>query len=193
VSDCALYILRKISIFNSLSNILVKFYDLPNSEINLLIKTYAVVTISFAARGCEAVDLNFENFGRTVSEKRTSDGTPPKARYVLKHKRAKQTGQASTDGNEAFIIGEKEISTIDEYFDCFLIENRIDRFFRKLIVSKSGKIVGTKAVVGKNKLAGFSKIAAAMLGKKDPDKYTGHSWRRSSKSSFEKTFDFFVS
>jgi hypothetical protein len=91
-----------------LSYILVKFYELPNSEINFLIKTYAVVTISFAARGCEAVDLNFENFERTVSEKRTADGTPPKTRYVLKHKRAKQTGQVSTDGTEALIIGEKK-------------------------------------------------------------------------------------
>jgi hypothetical protein len=125
-----------------LSYFLVIFYDLPNSEINLLIKTYAIVAVSFAAHGCEAVDLNFKNFDRTViSEKRTSDGTPPKARYVLKH-------------------------IIDDYFDCFLIENRIGRFFRKLTVSKIGKIVGTKAVVGKNKLAGFSKIAAAMLGKK---------------------------
>jgi hypothetical protein len=88
---------------------------LPSSDSNLLLKVYAVVAVSFAARNCEAAELNFEDFERTVTDETLSQGNANHARYVIHHKRAKQTGQATTDGNVSFVTGALEVSIIDEY------------------------------------------------------------------------------
>jgi integrase len=140
---------------------------------------YAVVAVSFAARNCEAAELNFEDFERTVTDETLPQGNANHARYVIHHKRAKQTGQASTDGNVSFVTGALEVSIIDEYMGCFTKTQRKDRFFRKIkLDNKKSCLVGTNANIGRNTLAMYARQAAVILEKQDSHLYTGHSWRR---------------
>ena len=113
-------------------------YQYQSSSTTLLYKVYAVVAVGFAARGCEACDLCFEDFERTITDN-NSLNIQNECRYVIHHNRAKAAGQLSSDRNVTFIVGPLEVSIIDEYIGCFPLNERKGRFFRKLNVSKKWK------------------------------------------------------
>ena len=45
---------------------LLAYYNMPNTPENLVDKVYAVIAISFAARGIEATSVNFEDVTRSI-------------------------------------------------------------------------------------------------------------------------------
>ncbi len=72
------------------------------------------------------------------------------------------------------------MQVLDDYFNCFLEEDRQGRFFRKLnFLKKENKIVGCKVVVGKNTLRNYPKQIALRLGLPNHSKFTSHSLKRS--------------
>ena len=71
------------------------------------------------------------------------------------------------------------IDCLVKYVACFPEEEREGRFFRYLRMDKvTGKLVGTKNVIGINSIGKVPMHIAGYVGKKDPSKFTSHANRR---------------
>ncbi len=148
-------------------------YSMPhdqNAEL-LFDKAFAIVAISFAARGCEATFLSFDDVSRVIDANST-------ASYVIRHERAKQSGPRINEDISCLVTGPDEVAIIDSYIAAFAVENRTGRFWRYLKRNKAGVIYGTAAPIGKNPLSMIGKKIAARLKKANAETYTGHCWRR---------------
>jgi hypothetical protein len=130
---------------------------------------FSVIAIGFAGRGCECYDMDFDQVTRCQSK----DGN---AIYNISFQRTKTLG-ACSDIQSLPINGNIEVNLIDEYINCFPVDLRQGRFFRKLHFV-SGKIQSTQQVIGEKTAALYGKKVAALLGLTTPDSYTGHTWRR---------------
>lgn len=145
-----------------------------NAEI-LVMKAYAVVAIAFAARGAEAQLLTWDQVSRM-----TNDDTN-EINYRLLYERVKPHAQPDTEAY-ALISGTLEVQILEEYCACFTeqLKHEADgRFFRKLSMAKN-YLHATKTKVGKNLIGDFGKRIAGILDLPNPEKYTGHCWRRTS-------------
>lgn len=138
-------------------------------------KVYAVVAIAFAARGAEAYMLTWDRVSRMT------DDSSSQSYYKLMYERVKPHGEPDTEAY-ALISGTLENQVLDEYHACFTDDMKAEaegRFLRKLTTS-GNRLRATKQKVGKNVVADIGKQIAEILQLENPDKYTGHCWRRTS-------------
>lgn len=83
--------------------------------------------------------------------------------------------------NTSVITEELEVACIDRYIASFPKNERQGRFFRKLRATDNGRrLLGLKVIIGKNKVADFSKDVARAIGLPDPERFTSHSYKRTS-------------
>ena len=147
--------------------------SLPNTEENLLLKVWLVISICFAARGCECNDVEWTCINRVPPTTQTT------AMYKVQYRRAKDDEAKDAEPDHSFVTGASEVKALDDYSDCF--EQHIGRFFRKLRFNKrSRKCEATLQVIGHNTSSKYYKRMAQILGKCDWEMYTGHSARRTS-------------
>lgn len=92
--------------------------------------------------------------------------------------RAKTIGVPVT--SHCLVTGFVEVLILDQYFECFPVSRRKGKFFRYLKWSfgNEGSISGTDMNVGKNTTGNYGKLVAARLGYSNPERWTGHCWRR---------------
>lgn len=148
----------------------------PTSPDILLMQFFAVISMSFAARGCEATNLRFEDVQR-FSRMDGSGNTI--YHFVIEHTRAKSSGPGTSDGHHSLVVGAMEVAIIIRYLNCFKVEDQCGRLFRRLIYkTQQSKIVGTQIPIGKNIISTYGKRVAQILQKRDAQFYTGHCWRR---------------
>lgn len=146
-------------------------YQLPDTEDNVFVKVYIIAGLAFAGRGCEIIALQYDDVERLVS-------ASGEVSYKLTYVRAKGVDGISSDGDYAFVTGKLEVDTLDRYRAMFPPAQRNDRFFRK-VLSKRGVLGVGKQKVGKGTAVDVGKKAASLLGLPHPERYTGHTWRRS--------------
>ena len=136
----------------------------------MLYKVYATIAVAFGARGCEAADLQWENF-RRLTDENTALRLASKEQNKLVH-------QASTESPSCFVKGELEILSILNYMSCFKVEETKGNHYNYLIIlllqnyyknrslfqaiTKNQKIdatnfciIGQKLVIGKHTLANY--------------------------------------
>jgi hypothetical protein len=142
---------------------------MANTPEVLLLKAFSVIGMSFAARGAEFYDIDFDQIVRLSS----ADG---RHSYEVFFERSKTSGP-SVGLSSMPINGDSEIRILDEYIDCFNSPQRKGRFFKKLKFGE-GKIVTTNQVIGHNTAANYGKVIAGLLKLPEPERYTGHCWRR---------------
>eukprot|EP01036_Dinobryon_divergens_P022284 gene22284-30527_t len=85
--------------------------------------------------------------------------------------------QGTMEKDSQYVIGDVEMQILRDYISCFPLSQRTGRFFRKLS-NKNGKICSTNQVIGKNMVSNYGKEIARILDLPDPDRFTGHCWRR---------------
>ena len=144
----------------------------PNDADLLLLKAYIVTDMGFAGRNCETIMLEWGCY-----EKQKLKGEDI---YILTHGRAKQNG-ISSDNTSKIIKGSFQVKALDDYIACFDESQRTGRFFRPLkSTSNPSRPFACKSSqpIGKNKASRFGINAAMVLGLKDAEKYTGHTWKR---------------
>ncbi len=105
--------------------------------------------------------------------------------YKVKYIRKKKSRGDTTDCTYTIIVGDLEVSIIDTYISLFPSQKRTGRFLKRIDWTDKSKtkMVGTNQVIGINTLRAYPMRAAKLLGLKDPNRYTGHSWRRSTSSA----------
>lgn len=141
---------------------------MPNTPENLVDKVYAVIAISFAARG---IEVNFEDVSRPIQI--STGETQIKVTYL----RTKTKGVPET--TYTLITGAIEIKIINEYEQCYRKEERKGRYFRMLKYGVDGRrIMGTAKNIGHNTAAKTGIRIANRLGLENPELYTGHTFRR---------------
>lgn len=151
---------------------LERFYYMPNSAELLVLKAFAVIAVSCAGRNCELCHATMSQLERIISQRSNE------VNYRFTFQRTKQQGVISD--SHSIIVGAIEVEILDQYVGCFPITERSSpekRLFRKL-TDGDGLIYGANVVIGKNTLSNYGKKVAGILGLADPDRYTGHSWRR---------------
>ena len=108
----------------------------------------------------------------------SEDGVPM---YRITYKRSKNTTSATTDGEHSFVQGNAEVAILTKYRAAFPDAARTGRFFRKVhCAPTTGAFTVGKIPVGKNTTSTFGKRVATLLGMAAPEKFTGHTWRRTS-------------
>jgi hypothetical protein len=140
---------------------------------NLVDKTFAVIAISFAARGCEATFLDCGDVTLTI-DRATSERI-----HTVTFKRSKTSGVPVLF--TTYISGQQEVCILDAYEKWFTRESRKGRYFRVLGYRSDGvtmKVTGK--VLGKNNTAATPKRMAIALHMEDPKLYAGHAFRRTS-------------
>ena len=140
---------------------------MPNTPENLVNKVYAVIAISFAARGIEATSVNFENVTRSIQI--STGETQIKVTYL----RTKTKGVPETI--YTLITGATEVKIINEYEQCYRKEERKNML--KYGVDET-RIMGTAKNIGHNTTAKTGIRIANRLGLENPELYTGHTFRR---------------
>lgn len=154
---------------------LEQFFRMPNTPDILVIKAYAVVAIAFAARGTEALMLTWDRVVRMTID---STGKP---NYKLYYERLKPADKPDTEAY-ATVSGDLEVGILEQYSACFTDEMKSQaegRFLRKLSMTRN-HLHATRTKVGKNLAFDFGKKVAELLQLPNPEKYTGHCWRRTS-------------
>jgi site-specific recombinase XerD len=155
---------------------LQKLYALEDNPETILLKAYAVIAISFAARVGEMANLTFEGIKRQVDD----DG---EVTFRIGYQRAKRVSSGAEDWDYQLVTGHKEVKILSTYVDVFDVASRTGRFFRKLKrCTKTWKVVPffKKVVpIGRNTLADFSKRIAQLIGLTNFQRYTSHAFRRS--------------
>jgi hypothetical protein len=146
---------------------LCMFYTSPDTPFSLIRKAYGVLSMSFAARGCEAIELDFADITVAPGHSR---------KFVINFTRSKRQS-CIIDQDYAVISGKVEVQIIDDYMECFPVEDQRGRFFRKL-AWRNHRIVGTNQKIGINTARNYSKEIAKLLGIPTWEMYTSHSWRR---------------
>jgi integrase len=132
---------------------------------------YAVIAISFAGRGVEVAAVNFENITQSVAI--------PTGERQIKVSYLRKKTRGVPEQSYTLITGETEVNIINEYERCFKKEERNGRYFRTLKYGMDGtKILGTGRNIGHNTTAKAGIRIATRLGLKDPELYTGHTFRR---------------
>ena len=131
-------------------------------------KAFATTAKSYAGRGCEVHELEFTD----VEEVVRPNGNKA---YAINFMRRKTQGTMEKDFQ--YVIGDVEVQILRDYISCFPLAQRTGRFFRKLS-NKNGKICSTNQVIGKNMVSNYGKEIARILDLPDPDRFTGHCWRR---------------
>lgn len=150
---------------------LLAYYNLPNTPENLVDKVYAVIAISFAARGIEVTSVDFENVTKSIQI--STGETQIKVTYL----RTKTKGIPVTE--YTLITGATEVKIIEEYENCFQKVDKKGRYFRMLKYGIDGnKIMGTAKNIGHNTTAKTGIRIANRLGLNNPELYTGHTFRR---------------
>jgi hypothetical protein len=152
---------------------LLKYYGLEHTLENLVDKAFAVIAISFAARGCEVTFLDCDDLKLTI-DRATSERI-----YSVTFKRSKTSGV--TVLVTTYISGQQEVRILDAYEKCFTRETRKGIYFRVLEYRSNGvtmKVTGK--VLRKNNTAATPKKMAIALHSEDPKLYTSHAFRRTS-------------
>ena len=150
---------------------LLTYYNMPNTPENLVDKVYAVIAISFAARGIEVTSVNFENVTKSIQI--STGETQIKVTYL----RTKTKGVPET--TYTLITWATEVRIINEYEHCYRTEDRKGRYFRMLKYGVDGtRIMGTAKNIGHNTTAKTGIRIANRLGLENPELYTGHTFRR---------------
>lgn len=140
--------------------------EAENTPYNMQVKAYVPLVLSFAARGIEALFMDWSQL----------EYLPEKRMYYLTYDRVKTRGQNRESDQHSLIVGKSECAALTAYINCFSAKEREGRFFRKL-TQQGDKVVSSKQVLGKNTLAEFGKYIAKWLNLPSPEKYTGH-WPR---------------
>lgn len=115
-------------------------------------------------RGVELCGLTFEDLQLHVAM--------DKNMYTIKVHRKKQKGPKIQ--SSFMVTSPTLVQAIDDYIQLFEQTQRAGRFWRKQMAS--GK--PSKQPIGIHTLATFPKEIASFLGLVNPEKYTGHCWRR---------------
>lgn len=131
---------------------------------------YSTIGVAFAARKCEIFDFQFDQIKATT----TSDGT---LHYEVQFQRAKAAGPIQGPMSQV-ITGDFEVKAITNYVNCFPVEERTGRFFRKLLTNPDGTVKFSKRVIGEHTAAKIGIFIAKLLNLSEPENYTGHCWRR---------------
>jgi hypothetical protein len=124
-------------------------FEMRDTPQILLLKTYATVCLSFAARGCESFDMNWED----ITQFDTDTGEKG---YRLTYYRSKS---AIKEANFALVLDPSMVTILDNYaaaFDEKTIAEKGHRYFRKLSL-KNNRIVGTNQVIGKHTASNYGK------------------------------------
>lgn len=140
----------------------------PNDSHHLVIKAYIPVAVSFAARGIEAMMIEWDDLKYLKEEKI----------FHLEFERRKARSIRQESENHCLITRSLEVAAILLYMDCFPEEKKTGRFFKYLCDTDTTPI-GTLRQIGKNSVAQFGKTIASFLKLPDHEKYTGHWPRRS--------------
>ena len=142
-------------------------YKIPRTEWAMLpFVVYAVIAVSFAARGVEIHSFEWTKI-------RKDESTDGKYRYVVKFFRAKRIGVPIEE--EVWITGKTEVGIIDAYVNQFPADKRVGKFFQKLLTSgKPGQNIGH------NTMAKIGTTLALRIGiaPEEAKRYTGHWCRR---------------
>jgi hypothetical protein len=154
---------------------LLSFHQLPRTAETILLSVYATCAIAVAGRGIETYNLQWEDIKKT-----TVDG---KLAYMVKCVKSKGQSDKSMGWdrkNVAWVTGEVEVNTINQYMACFESQDaKKGRFIRKL-TDRVGGISSTNQIVGKNTAANYGEKIAEALGLSDSKSYTGHCFKRTS-------------
>lgn len=145
--------------------------EAPNNAEHLGKKVYVFVARSFAARGIECIELQFDDI-EYVAEKKW---------FVVWYERRKQRGISTESDSHALITGALEVGLIQVYINSWKPIDRDGRFFRKLKDTPEG-LCGTSYVIGKNILSAYGKFIATWLDLPGANLYTGHWPRRTTTS-----------
>jgi hypothetical protein len=151
---------------------LFTYYDMINTPENLVDKIYAVMAMSFAARGVESSAITWNNVTKSIQV--DTGETQIKVTYL----RTKQKG--IPEQSYTLITGEIEVRILNEYQQCFKPADRNGRYFRVLKYGADGTtIIGMNKNIGHNTTAKAGIRIATRLGLEDPELCTGHTFRRS--------------
>ena len=88
---------------------------------NLPYKAFAVTTKSYAGRGCEVYELDFED----VEEVVRPNGVKT---FAINFVRRKTAGTLEADYQ--YVMGIDEVTVLQRYLACFPVSHRKGRFFR---------------------------------------------------------------
>ncbi len=106
--------------------------------------------------------------------------------YKIKYHRKKICRGETSDETYCLIVGRLEVSIIDYYISLFPPDKREGRFFKRIdwADKKTHKnMVVNNQSVGINSLRKYPMLAAELLKLENPQRYTGHCWRRSTASA----------
>lgn len=149
-----------------------QLHQMPDDPYLLIRKVHNVLGVNVLARLAEITNLTFEDVERLANEN-------GRAYYRIKVDRLKNV-ESRVEGmdsmNSYFVTGNLEVDCLDRYIACF--ETRVGRFFRKLKSTRSGVIVATNQVIGRNTLAKYPSDVARALELPDHEKFTSHALRR---------------
>jgi hypothetical protein len=149
-----------------------RFYEMENTPDTIVRKFYSVIAKSFAGRGVECVDLQFENLKNIKIE--------GKDYFIVEYQRAKQSDATEiTKISGSIISGDQELEIVNTYNNIAGNEKH-GRIFRKIIVDSTGNMRLHKQPIGRNVLAKYGVDIAKWLCLDNPERYTGHCWRSTS-------------
>lgn len=165
--------LTKQSEVFSHDEILFFLYNAPDEDENgrnLAIKLSSLISIYGALRGCELASLTFDSIKREMNGLRIS----------MVPAKKKKNGEIEEFLCLSSLKQEEDILFyFDTYVSQFALQDRNGRFWRYLSREKRAK-----KPIGKNTISEFPKYIATFLKEKltsfnkDPNKFTGHCWRR---------------
>jgi hypothetical protein len=152
---------------------ITRYLELPDDEVTLVRKAWAVISKALAGRHCETHPL-LEESVEAQKDPRSGEDT------FLVHFDRKKRREAKqfTRYQGAFVTGAFEVGVLKRYFATRALEQPQKSMWRYLLMNKkTGKITMTNNNIGINATKQFGKDSATALKIPNPERYTGH-WAR---------------